>query len=61
MMSNTTEHTILESEFEHEPVPQNHRHSTRSVAAVWFGFPMIITNAVFGGLIATTLVSGEDF
>jgi cytosine permease len=42
----------LENEFEHGPVPQSHRHGTGSVAAVWFGFPMIITNAVFGGIMA---------
>jgi cytosine permease len=42
----------LENEFEHSPVPLSHRHGTRSVAAVWFGFPMIITNAVFGGIMA---------
>ena len=45
-------HHILEEEFEHVPVPPSRRHSLRSVAAVWFGFPMIITNAVFGGVIA---------
>jgi cytosine permease len=44
--------TGLENEFEHGPVPQSHRHGTGSVAAVWFGFPMIITNAVFGGIMA---------
>lgn len=41
----------LEQEFEHEPVPLSHRHPTRSVSAVWFGFPMILTNALFGGII----------
>jgi cytosine permease len=41
----------LTSEFEHEPVPTAHRRSWPSVAAVWFGFPMILTNAVFGGVI----------
>lgn len=41
----------LEQEFEHSPVPLTHRHSTRSVSAVWFGFPMILTNALFGGII----------
>ncbi|QKJ85218.1 cytosine permease [Paramixta manurensis] len=41
----------LEQEFEHGPVPLSHRHSTRSVSAVWFGFPMILTNALFGGII----------
>jgi len=45
----------LEQEFEHGPVPLSHRHSTRSVAAVWFGFPMILTNAVFGGIITWNL------
>lgn len=45
-------HHGLDAEFEHEPVPPSHRHSTRSVAAIWFGFPMILTNAVFGGVIA---------
>jgi cytosine permease len=46
---------ILEAEFEHEPVPMSHRQSLRQVAAVWFGFPMVITNAVFGGIIAYSL------
>jgi cytosine permease len=41
----------LTSEFEHEAVPTAHRRSWLSVAAVWFGFPMILTNAVFGGVI----------
>jgi cytosine permease len=46
-----TEEHGLTSEFEHEPVPATHRRSWLSVAAVWFGFPMILTNAVFGGVI----------
>jgi cytosine permease len=54
-MSVASEHSILESEYEHEPVPKTKRHSTRSVAAIWFGFPMILTNAVFGGIIAYNL------
>lgn len=41
---------VLEEEFEHVPVPQDHRKSLLSVSAVWFGFPMILTNAVFGGI-----------
>ena len=49
-MKTKDSHT-LEQEFEHEPVPVSHRHSTRSVSAVWFGFPMILTNALFGGII----------
>jgi cytosine permease len=52
-----TEHHGLESEFEHEPVPVSRRRSLGSVSAVWFGFPMIITNAVFGG----TIVYGLGF
>lgn len=43
--------SALEQEFESEPVPLAYRHSTRSVSAVWFGFPMILTNALFGGII----------
>jgi len=45
------EHHALGSEFEHEPVPASHRRSLGSVSAVWFGFPMILTNAIFGGVI----------
>jgi cytosine permease len=60
-MSNTVtapvEHLGLESEFEHEPVPAGHRRSLASVSAVWFGFPMILTNAIFGG----TIVYGLGF
>lgn len=51
------EHHTLGSEFEHEPVPAEHRRSLRSVSAVWFGFPMILTNAIFGG----TIVYGLGF
>jgi len=45
----------LESEFEHTPVPQSHRKSLLTVSAVWFGFPMILTNAVPGGLVVAML------
>lgn len=45
------DHHRLEEEFEHEPVPASHRKSLVSVSAVWFGFPMILTNAIFGGII----------
>jgi cytosine permease len=54
-MTTSTEQHGLDEEFEHQPVPLSHRHSLSSVAAVWFGFPMIITNAVFGGIIAFNL------
>ncbi|MGW5641776.1 cytosine permease [Saccharopolyspora sp. NPDC003752] len=45
----------LESEFEHSPVPPSHRKSLLTVSAVWFGFPMILTNAVPGGLVVALL------
>jgi cytosine permease len=51
----THEHTGLAEEFEHEPVPLSRRQSLRSVAAVWFGFPMVLTQAVFGGIITLNL------
>ncbi|MDW3688402.1 cytosine permease [Cupriavidus sp. CV2] len=54
-MTHPTEQHGLDEEFEHKPVPLSHRHRLSSVAAVWFGFPMIITNAVFGGIIAYNL------
>jgi cytosine permease len=54
-MTEISEHSILEEEYEHEPVPKAKRHTTGSVAAIWFGFPMILTNAVFGGVIAYNL------
>ena len=46
---------VLEEEYEREAVPQSKRRSLVSVAAIWFGFPMILTNAVFGGIIAYAL------
>lgn len=52
--STETEHG-LESEFEHQAVPASHRKPLASVAAVWFGFPMILTCAVFGGILAALL------
>ena len=45
----------LESEFEQSPVPASHRKRLSSVAAVWFGFPMILTNAVPGGVVVALL------
>jgi cytosine permease len=54
-MASSIEQHGLDEEFEHKPVPRSHRHPLSSVAAVWFGFPMIITNAVFGGVIAYNL------
>ncbi|MBW8027195.1 purine-cytosine permease family protein [Clavibacter michiganensis] len=43
------------SEYESEPVPPHARRRTASVAAVWLGFPMILTCAVFGGLVVHSL------
>ena len=42
-------------EYEHEAVPLARRKPLGSVAAIWFGFPMILTNAVFGGIITYNL------
>lgn len=44
-----------DSEYEHSPVPQERRKSLLTVSAVWFGFPMILTNAVPGGVVVATL------
>jgi cytosine permease len=45
----------FEPEFEHSAVPAAHRKRLRTVAAVWFGFPMILTNAVPGGVVVALL------
>ena len=45
----------LESEFEQTAVPASHRKRLSEVAAVWFGFPMILTNAVPGGVVVALL------
>ncbi|MGW4352052.1 purine-cytosine permease family protein [Nocardia sp. NPDC004582] len=39
------------AEYENEPVPGHARRGLASVSAVWVGFPMILTCAVFGGLV----------
>jgi cytosine permease len=46
--------TMLE-EYEDRPVPPAARRGLLSVSAVWLGFPMILTCAVFGGLIVNSL------
>ena len=56
-MPETIEHELLTDEYESEPVPAAARRSQLSVAAVWAGFPMIITSAVTGA----TLVHGLGF
>ncbi|MDQ0613268.1 cytosine permease [Microbacterium sp. W4I4] len=55
MTTTTVAETTAASEFEHEPVPLSHRKSLFSVSAVWFGFPMIITNAIPGGMMVASL------
>ncbi|MFG2427318.1 purine-cytosine permease family protein [Streptomyces sp. NPDC048590] len=45
----------LGEEYEHEPVPAGARRGLLSVSAVWFGFPMNLGNAVFGGVIVHSL------
>ena len=42
-------------EYEDRPVPANARKSLFSVSAVWLGFPMILTCAVFGGMVVYSL------
>ncbi|MGY0021726.1 cytosine permease [Streptomyces sp. cg35] len=45
----------LDPEYEHSPVPAESRKSLLTVSAVWFGFPMILTNAVPGGVVVAML------
>jgi cytosine permease len=45
----------LGEEYEHEPVPQAARKSLFAVSAVWVGFPMIMTSAVFAGIVVYNL------
>ena len=45
----------LGEEYEHQPVPAAARRSLFSVSAVWVGFPMIMTSAVFAGVIVYNL------
>ncbi|SMC05729.1 cytosine permease [Sulfobacillus thermosulfidooxidans DSM 9293] len=49
------EHSFLENEFEHQPVPEQRRKSLLSVSLVWIGFPMVITGALVGGSIVSAL------
>jgi len=45
----------LGEEYEHEPVPLTARRSLFWVSAVWVGFPMIMTAAVFAGIVVYNL------
>lgn len=49
------DHTALGEEYENEPVPESARRSLFSVSAVWVGFPMIMTSAVFSGIVVYNL------
>lgn len=46
---------VPSDEYESVPVPASARRGLASVSAVWLGFPMILTCAVFGGLIVHSL------
>lgn len=54
-MNNNVDKKLLDPEFETIPVPKEYRKSLPSVAAVWFGFPMVLTSAVIGGVITALL------
>lgn len=57
-MTTSTERTrpaTLADEYEDVPVPARARRGLVAVSAVWLGFPMILTCAVFGGLIVYSL------
>ncbi|MGA5462820.1 cytosine permease [Mycobacterium sp. NPDC050041] len=45
----------LGEEYENEPVPASARKSLFAVSAVWVGFPMIMTSAVFSGIVVYNL------
>lgn len=55
MQASKADQTLLDPEFETIPVPKEYRKSLPSVAAVWFGFPMVLTSAVIGGVITAML------
>ncbi len=55
MSDQNKEHALLDSEYEHIPVPPEHRKSFASVASVWCSFPLVLTSAVIGGIVAAKL------
>ncbi|MEH7074498.1 purine-cytosine permease family protein [Neobacillus drentensis] len=55
MSTTNVDKKLLDPEFEHTSVPKEYRKKLSSVAAVWFGFPMVLTSAVIGGLITAQL------
>ncbi|MED1471398.1 purine-cytosine permease family protein [Bacillus salipaludis] len=54
-MSKGMEQSSLDPEFEQEAVPKDYRKSLGSIVAVWFGFPMQLFSAVFGGTVVAQL------
>ncbi|WP_166906891.1 cytosine permease [Mycobacterium sp. DL440] len=48
-------HSALGEEYENQPVPVSARKSLFAVSAVWVGFPMIMTSAVFAGIVVYNL------
>lgn len=55
MSTKNIDQKVLDPEFETIPVPTEYRKPLASVAAVWFGFPMVLTSAVIGGVITAML------
>ncbi|EJD6378969.1 MULTISPECIES: cytosine permease [Providencia] len=49
------DNVLLDSEYEHVPVPLEHRKSFASVSAVWYSFPLVLTSAVIGGVVTAML------
>ena len=54
-MSTKNKDTLLDSEFEHSPVPLSHRKSFDAVSSVWYSFPLVLTSAVIGGIVTAML------
>jgi cytosine permease len=55
---NVTDRNINDAssaEYEHAPVPLGARRSTFSVSMVWLGAPMIITTAITGSILVTSM------
>ncbi|WP_272518181.1 MULTISPECIES: cytosine permease [unclassified Providencia] len=49
------DNVLLDSEYEHVPIPLEHRKSFASVSAVWYSFPLVLTSAVIGGVVTAML------
>ncbi len=54
-ISSQLEGELLAEEYEHEPVPASARRSVGSLTTVWLGFPMIITCAMTGSMLAASM------